>query len=231
MAAPPVFDAGQNLTLSLTGDGTGLGTADAATPGFAVDLRSTMAGTQTWDVTLGSTGSSSGDQPVVLTWPGASRVPRGWTLNLVDKSTGQRYNLRNTSSVTLSPLGSSTGATRAVHSLQLELSRESGQRMLITDLAVNVGNGRAGTASAMPNISFNLSKEGQVSLSIIRANGDTVRTLSANRSIKVGQNSLVWDTKDSQGRSVSPGVYLVQVRANGDKGDSARAVVSFVITR
>jgi hypothetical protein len=232
MPAAPVFDAAsQSLSLSLTGDGTGLVAPDANTQGFAVDLRTTMAGTQTWDVTLGNSGTSSGDQPVVLTWPGASRVPRGWTLSLIDKANGQRYNLRNTSSVTLSPLGSTNGSTRAVHNLQLELSRDSGQRMLITDLAVNVGNGRAGSASAMPNIMFNMSKEGQVSLSIIRANGDTVRTLSNGRSSKVGQNSLVWDTKDSQGRSVSPGVYLVQVRANGDKGDSARAVVSFVITR
>ena len=95
---------------------------------------------------------------------------------------------------------------------------------MITDLSVNT------TRSSVPNIGFTLGKEGQASITILKANGETVRTLSS-RAAKLGQNTVVWDTRDSQGRSVAPGVYLVQVKASGDKGDTARAVVSFVITR
>ena len=134
-----------------------------------------------------------------------------------DKTTGQRVNLRNASSLT-------TSATRSAHAFQLELARDSGQRMVITDLAVNT------TRSSVPSIGFTLGKSGQASVSILKSNGDTVRTLSS-RATNAGQSTVVWDTKDNQGRSVAPGIYLVQVRASSDTGDTARAVVSFVITR
>ena len=95
---------------------------------------------------------------------------------------------------------------------------------MITDFVVNASRGSS------PSINFRLAREGRTTVSILKSNGDTVRTLSS-RSSNAGQNSMVWDTKDDQGRSVSPGVYLVQVRAVGDKGDQAKAILPVVITR
>lgn len=183
--------------------------------GYAVDLRTNSAGTQTWDVTV----DNVVDKSVTLTWPGAATLPRGWSLALIDKATGMRTSLRTSSGVTLP-------ATRAAHKLQLELTRDIlSDRVGITNLGINPGRG-----TAPPSITFTLGHDAQTTVSILKANGDAVRTLTS-RAAKIGVNNLVWDTKDDQGRSVAPGVYLVQVRAIGDRGDQAKAVVPIIITR
>lgn len=179
----------------------------------AADFRNHGAASQTWDIVV----EGQGDKPVTLTWPNSSRIPRGFTLTLLDKSSGQRVNLRTSSSYTLS-------ASRASHALQLELTRDASRRLFIRDLGVTATRGNR------PVINFTLSREGQTTVSIVRSNGETVRTLTS-RSLSSGTSSLVWDTRDDAGRSVAPGVYLVQVRAVSDGGEMARAVVAFVITR
>jgi subtilisin family serine protease len=205
--APPDIAPGLSLTFSADG-------RSAATGGIVVDLRSGTAGTQTWDITL----ESAGDQPVTLTWPTAARIPRGWNAALVDTATGQRVNMRASSGLTLAP-------SRAPRRLQVEVSRATmAERMFIRDLTVNT------TRSPAPAIGFTLTQEGQMTVTILKANGDTIRLLT-NRSAKAGSTSLLWDGKDSAGRSVPPGVYLVQVRAVGAKGDVARAVLPFLINR
>jgi hypothetical protein len=204
--AAPAIEEGLRIVFA-AGEQTG------SSQGVAADLRSHGAATQTWDIVV----EGQGDQPVTLTWPNSSRVPRGYTLTLVDKSSGQRVNLRTSSSYTLR-------SSRASHALQLVLTRDTSRRLFISDLRVTASR------SNRPVISFTLSREGQTTVSIVRANGETVRTLTS-RSVQSGTNSLVWDTRDDAGRSVAPGVYLAQVRAVSDGGEAARAVVAFVITR
>jgi hypothetical protein len=204
-AAPPIEDG---LRIAFVSEGQ-----TGSDRGVAVDFRNNGAASQTWDIVV----DGQGDKPVTLTWPNSSRVPRGYTLTLVDKSSGQRVNLRNSSSYTLS-------SSRASHALQLVLTRDSHRRLFISDLGVTTTRGNR------PVINFTLSREGQTTVSIVKANGETVRTLTS-RSAQSGTNSLVWDTRDDAGRSVSPGVYLVQVRSVSDGGEMARAVVAFVITR
>ena len=52
-----------------------------------------------------------------------------------------------------------------------------------------------------------------------------------SRAARAGDNSVVWDARDNNGKSVAAGVYLVQVRLVGDKGDQTRAILPFVVTR
>jgi len=44
--------------------------------------------------------------------------------------------------------------------------------------------------------------------------GRRVRTLASAR-FGVGAHTITWDGRDARGRQVSPGVYLVQLRAGG----------------
>ncbi len=201
-SSAPSVDANP-VSISLSSD---------ATTTTAVDLRP-QGINQSWDVTV----NGPADQPVTITWPGLNSLPRGWSVALVDKSNNSRVNLRTSSSYT-------TSAGRGVRNLSLELTRDSGQRMVVTDISVNT------TRSTAPFISFNVGADGQATVSVLKANGDSVRTITT-RAVKAGQNITVWDTRDNLGRNVAPGVYLIQVKATGSNGDTARAVASFVIIR
>jgi len=185
--------------------------SDASNP-VSADLRP-QGVNQTWNLTV----NGPVNEPITITWPGITSVPRGWNLSLVDNSNNTRTNLRTASSYV-------TSGGRGVRNLTLELTRETAQRMLVSDIAVNT------TRAIAPSISFNLGADGQVSVAILKANGDAVRTV-VTRSVKAGVNNVVWDTRDNLGRSVVPGVYLVQVKATGTNGDTARAVSPFVIVR
>jgi hypothetical protein len=181
--------------------------------GFGVDLKPLSGLTQTWDITL----TAPEDKPVVLTWPSAVRVPRGFTASIVDTASGERVNLRTNSSYTV-PSG------RSVRTLKLELTRQTAQRLLISGVGVTTNRGSS------PVLSYNISKGAVTTLQIIEAGGRVVRTFGG-RAARSGQNQLVWDGRDNAGRAMPSGVYLLQVKAVADEGDSAQAVASFILTR
>ena len=60
-------------------------------------------------------------------------------------------------------------------------------------------------------ISYETKKEGKVNLSIFNLRGQLVRTLQ-DEYIPSGKHSIVWDGKDSMGRTVADGIYLCRLK-------------------
>jgi streptogramin lyase len=69
----------------------------------------------------------------------------------------------------------------------------------------------------MTSISFALPEDGFVSLSIYDINGRIVKSL-ANTFYHSGSYSISWNCQDSQGRIVSPGVYLCRISGGSQSG-------------
>jgi predicted outer membrane repeat protein len=70
--------------------------------------------------------------------------------------------------------------------------------------------------SARTAIRYELNEGGRIELSIFDVMGRQVRTLVEGRQAS-GVNSATWDGRDDAGKAVSPGVYLVRLRAGGDQ--------------
>jgi len=56
---------------------------------------------------------------------------------------------------------------------------------------------------------------GSVEADVFHSDGRLVRRFAQDR--EAGRHSWIWDGRDSRGRWVTPGVYLVRVRANAEE--------------
>jgi hypothetical protein len=66
------------------------------------------------------------------------------------------------------------------------------------------------------NIRFHLLKSGQVNMTIFDITGKeiyTIHNFNANR----GENTLIWDATDKQGKQVNPGIYFYQLQSAGQE--------------
>ena len=98
------------------------------------------------------------------------------------------------------------------------------------------GDGRVANAgpvsavAATPNpfsagtvVAFSLGSRGNVTATVLDAEGRRVRTL-VDGPLAAGAHQLAWDGRDSNGGVVSPGVYFVRVMADGQGERSAKIV-------
>ncbi len=69
--------------------------------------------------------------------------------------------------------------------------------------------------NATTNISFNLTQNTPVTISIYNIAGQLVTTLADNQSFNEGSNSVQWDGQNESGTRVTPGVYFCRLNANG----------------
>ncbi|MFQ5608589.1 MAG: FlgD immunoglobulin-like domain containing protein, partial [Candidatus Zixiibacteriota bacterium] len=64
------------------------------------------------------------------------------------------------------------------------------------------------------NISFNLPKTGQTTVTVFNAPGQAV-SIIADRVLPAGNNVVVWDGTDKYGNVVSSGIYFYEVETDG----------------
>jgi flagellar hook assembly protein FlgD len=79
-------------------------------------------------------------------------------------------------------------------------------------------NPYSSNGSAETTISFDLSRDANVMINIYNSSGDLVRTLLDDVFCSQGENSLIWDGKDDEDRSVAGDFYRVIIQAH--YGDS-----------
>lgn len=89
---------------------------------------------------------------------------------------------------------------------------------LTTELHANYPNPFNPTTT----IRYDLGRDSHVSLLVHDLLGRQVRTL-ANKNLKAGQHSVVWDSRDDNGRQVSAGVYFVTLQT--DEFKSTRKIL------
>ncbi|MCK5050780.1 MAG: T9SS type A sorting domain-containing protein [Candidatus Cloacimonetes bacterium] len=63
-------------------------------------------------------------------------------------------------------------------------------------------------------ISFSISNESKIDISIYNIKGQKVKTLM-NESFEKGSHSIIWDGEDETGNSVSSGIYYYKLKMNG----------------
>jgi len=204
------------VTLGITNPG-------GAGPLYAQSLQ-VAGGVKTWDVVV------STDQPntdVTVNWPNIRTLPRNYRLTLKDTATGQVIDLRNQASYQFNS-GHSAG-TRAF-TLTAHPTNAAG-RAVLTNININPPRVVGGRSAGAYQIGYTVSQDAQVEVAIVGYNGQTIALAGPTRAVSSGDNSQVWNGKDTKGATVPSGTYLLQVKAITSDGTVSRETRPLVIAR
>jgi len=186
---------------------------------LAMEVREGSAGKQEWEVVVhwGPKPEARRGQPgeVVLTFDGAGRVPREVSLWLVDSVTGRRLSLRTQSAYRFV---AREGETQRRFRIIAEPGR--GNPLQITALQVAPMRGPERGAQ----ITFQLNRSADTEVNLLTLTSRLVSPVERGRSRAAGLHQVVWTGRDTAGRPVPPGVYLVEVIARDEEGQQVRAV-------
>lgn len=160
------------------------------------------------------------DHTYTLRWTVPPELPRTLRLCLVDQATGQRTYMHASSAYSFNS-GSSSGRSFLVLP---EMRGADALRILNPRASVSRG---AGVAS----VSYQLTASAAVTVEVRSAQGSVLRRLHSGRAAAAGEQSVLWDGRDSRGISVPAGAYNLVIHARSDDGQAARAIVPVVVTR
>ncbi|GBC93072.1 hypothetical protein HRbin15_01558 [bacterium HR15] len=156
------------------------------------------------------------DREHTLTW----RIPntrRAWRITLENPVTGERIDMRRQAAYRFTPGGVQT----------LRVVLEPANRLPVRIVGVQVAATRGNTLT----IRYQLTGEATVRAEIRSARGDTLRLLQPSRAVSAGTQSLTWNGRDSQERTLPPGTYMLHIEAMDSEGHIARAVTPILLTR
>ncbi len=202
-----------------------LGVSDKNNNGlvYAQDLQP-AGGVKTWNVSVMT------DQPntdITVRWPNISTLPKNYRLTLQDKATGQEIDLRNQASY---QFNSGHNATTRAFTLTAHPTNAGG-RAVLTNINVNPPRVVGGRAVGAYQIGYTVSQAAQVEVAVVGYNGQTVALVGSTRAVSSGDNSQVWNGKDTKGASVAAGTYLLQVKAITSDGTVTREIRPLTISR
>jgi hypothetical protein len=178
---------------------------------YAKDIRSAGKGAMTWEIEVETVRPNT---EVVITWPNISRLPKDYSFRLVDADTGKKLFMRTSAAYRYN---SGQGGVRR---LRIEVEPAGAAALMITNVVVNAPRNRSGAAA----IAFNLSREATADVEVLTLTGKPVKKIAAGRAVTRGLNNLAWDYRDSKGRQVPGGAYLVQITATDGEGQVVKAV-------
>ena len=179
------------------------------------DVRPASATRHTFELLV----EASAGEEVSLRAANVRTVPTTYRLRLTDQSTGRTVDLRHTPEYRFTSSGSN----------RFTLTVERGARggALITSITI----GTAGRGANSVSISYVLAQDAQTEVTILGADGRVIANLQRGRAATRGVNTVVWNLRDNEGRTVPPGTYRVQIEARDSEGQVARAVRPLLITR
>jgi hypothetical protein len=184
---------------------------------YAIDIRSEGPLVQAWEILLDT---SERNRDVHLSWQGLSSLPRDVRLFLADLDGGQRCYLRTSSGLVIN--SGETGRRR----LRLEARRGPAGALMISNIVVTPTRGPGSL-----EVQFTISADAVVNASVMSPSGRPVRELARSRAVSAGTNRLLWDGRSEPGVKLASGVYLLQLTATTEEGQSVRAVRPVVLTR
>ncbi|MFQ3610130.1 MAG: FlgD immunoglobulin-like domain containing protein, partial [Fimbriimonadales bacterium] len=186
---------------------------------FSADMRSEITRGASWQLEV-RVPPSDGSQAVTLHFPDTHRLPRSAQLMLVDEQSGARIPLRSRANYTFTAPPAGGTYTFRVEPMSA--------RALLRVLTPTVHGGRSRGEAFQ--IGFTLTAPAQVQVNV-RSGARKVRTLTLNASRSEGYQQVVWDGRDDAGVALPPGQYIVEVVAQSEDGQVARAVVPLLSTR
>ena len=205
LSPPPA--RGRKVDLQLIRD-----PAEKCSFGYAV-LAATRKGDRAeWLARIVTDGSG---KPVTLTWPDLREMPKELVLYLVDPMARRRVNMRTCGSYTFRPAPGEKARLLKVEAVRVDLL---GGRLRVRLVGLRGSLRGAGLAVALE-----LTKEATLTAVVRTASGRTARVLFIERTLEPGVHTLIWDGRDSAGRRVPAGVYLLEVVGRTAEGDAFRA--------
>jgi hypothetical protein len=183
---------------------------------YAQDIRS-VGGTKSWTLVVNTDQVNS---DVSITWNNRT-LPRNVRLRIKDETSGQVADMRSRASLSFN-----TGADAAVRKFTITAVPGTSAATRISNVSVRT----IGRAAGASSIGFSLSSDATYEVRILNAAGGSVGTV-ATRAAGAGDVRLVWNGKDSGGRAVASGTYLLQIKATGTDGDSVKVVQPFAVVR
>lgn len=179
---------------------------------FCVDTRGPVTRTTVWVFEVVQPQIASPKSQILLTWPDLTQVPKDYRLTLYDVDAGVRRYMRTTSSYAFA---AQSGQARH---FQLVVQPTLGNRLTITNVAARSLAGRR------LELAYTLSDECEVWVRLLAANGRAVLQLPP-RNAQRGLNRAALETKERATR----GVYLLEVVARTEEGQTARAMRRVVV--
>ncbi|MDW8107675.1 MAG: FlgD immunoglobulin-like domain containing protein, partial [Armatimonadota bacterium] len=155
-----------------------------------------------------------------LVFPNLAYLPRTATLMLYDHQTGRAVPLRGRNRYRFE-----VPAEGGVFQFRVQLARSQAPLRILQPV---VQGGRA--AGEQFTIQATLTAPAYAQVQIVAA-GRAVRTLSPQFLRSAGILQTTWDGRDDSGRALPPGTYLVQITAQTDDGQVARATIPLILTR
>ncbi|MCX7597947.1 MAG: hypothetical protein N2512_03630, partial [Armatimonadetes bacterium] len=186
--------------------------ADPQVGPLAVDLRRAAGGEYRVQVLTSAVG-----EPVTVSWPDLSALPRDVKPYLFDPVANRRVYMRTSSSYTYVD--------------------ESGSRTLVVEMSIDKGGALVVSAlQAMPRgqgaeVAYTLSRPAAVDVVVMNISGAVVRRLVTGAAQKAGLNRVSWDGRSDRGTPVPAGRYLVTVRAVGENGERTQGVAAVTVGR
>lgn len=159
---------------------------------------------------------------VTVTWPNLPSLPRSLRARLVDDATGEKRDLRSTSSYTFN------AAKAGTRSFTLTVEPGGSSKPVIGNVLVKPA-GRDANSPVV--VSYALSADALVSVRILSGTGKEVYTVTRGRADNAGENSITWALRDNANRAVAPGTYTVEILAETPNGERVRKLVPVNVIR
>jgi len=184
---------------------------------YARDIRSTVAGSQTWDVEVSCQLSGV---PVRVTWPELnSVVPGAVKLVLEDVDTGQQVYMRTAAGYSFT-----SPADGGIRHLRITAYDDS-----VTSLTLTGVSAQAMAPSGGAVITYSLSKPATVATEICNISGVIIKGLGERSSSGSQVEMVLWDGRSDHGTKVPAGRYLARITARTADGQTVQAVRPFVV--
>ena len=211
---------------------------------FSQDVREPFDGTETWSFEVEANLESD---EIELSWPNISDLDKGLDLVLINEQTGDRIDMRETSSYLIDHAGkaahslieldtywsemelpviqASTPRTGEIYPFRIEITGNASASISGND------NWTYGLFESYPNpfnahttIRYQIPSEQNVTLQIYNASGQLVRTL-VNESVSAGDHTATWDGTNENDSKVRSGIYFYRMTA-GDFTNTKKMVLT-----
>ena len=184
---------------------------------LAMETKGTEHDATEWHFTI--TGGVDGE-PVTLSWPELSRLPKDRIPILTDRDTGRRTFMRSRAQYELGAPGADSS-----RSFSVTVKSAPEGALLISGLTA------VPTRSGTWDIGFNISADAAVTARVHNVAGRLVADVASGQQLTRGRVALAWNARNISGTTVPSGTYVLGVTARTEHGEQTSAVTLLRVGR
>ncbi len=218
MPKPPAPPGEGRLHMVLKPDAAAAGGRLDADSELAMETKDAAQDAAEWQFTV--TGGVKGES-VALSWPELSQLPKDRVAILVDCDTSTRTFMRARARYEFTAPGEGNSRNFAV---TVKAAQNAGP--LISSFSALPLRGSRGA-----ELTFNLSADANVDISIVNVAGRLVGRLREGVSTEAGRHMVTWDGQSISDTALPNGLYLCVLKARAPDGQQASAVRRVMLVR